>query len=83
MLCESLSFYRRPNDITAHYLFTYEFINYIYHLQFFQENSDILFMNEGEELGDSFDNNHPQESAEVCFNFIVIVIIIILCSIKY
>ena len=39
--CVSLSFYRRPNDITAHYLFTYEFINYIYHLCSFYK----FFMN--------------------------------------
>ena len=39
----------------------------------FQENSDISFMNEDEELGDSLDNNQPQESAEVCFKFIIIV----------
>ena len=40
-------------------------------------------MNEGEELGDSFDNNQPQESVEVCFKFIIIVIIIVLCTMKY
>ena len=52
-------------------------------LQYFQENSGISFMNEGEELGDSFDNNQPQESADVRFKFIIIVIIIVLCTMKY
>ena len=42
-------------------------------------------MNEGEELGDEelgFDNNQPQESAEVRFKFIIIVIIIA-CTLHY